>query len=66
MGAVTAIKTYSLLHSREKINDINIMGLVLDSPFISLRRMVIEVGRARVNIPEILIKALFVMVGSSI
>jgi hypothetical protein len=40
--------------------------MVLDSAFVSLKRMVVEVAQARINVPEFLIKALFLMVGSSI
>ena len=43
-----------------------ILGLILDSAFISLRRMVIEVGNSKFNLPEILIKAFLLMIGSSI
>lgn len=69
MGAVTAVKLYSLLQQEQsvgRLNDIKIMGLVLDSAFISLKRMVVEVGQNRMNIPELLIKAIFLMIGSSI
>lgn len=38
----------------------------MDSAFISLKRLVVEVGRSRISIPEIIIKALFLMIGSSI
>lgn len=44
MGAVTAIKFYQLLTERQnagQYTDILILGLVLDSAFISLKRMVI-------------------------
>lgn len=42
------------------------VGLVLDSAFVSLRRMVVEVGCAQMKVPELLVKALFLLVGSSI
>jgi len=54
MGAVTAIKFYSLLAQQQtlgKYSDCKILGLVLDSAFISLKRLVVEVGRSRVSIP---------------
>ena len=69
MGAVAAIKFYSLLtqeQSAGRFSDICIIGLVLDSAFISLKRMVVEVGRSRITVPEILIKAAFMMISSSI
>jgi hypothetical protein len=69
MGAVAAIKFYSLLNEKQlrgKYTVYKILGLVLDSAFISLKRLVIEVGRSRVNIPEFLIRAIFMMIGSSI
>jgi hypothetical protein len=43
MGAVTAIKCYSLLMQEQKRGlrtNITILGLILDSAFISLRRLV--------------------------
>ncbi len=40
--------------------------MVLDSAFISLKRMVVEVGCSRMNIPTLFVKALFMMVGTSI
>ncbi len=46
--------------------EVKILGLVLDSAFVSLKRMVIEVGSAHMKIPELLIKAIFLLVGSSI
>lgn len=69
MGAVTAIKLYALLQqeqSENRLTNIRILGMVLDSAFISLKRMVVEVGQAHINVPEFLIKALFLIVGSSI
>lgn len=54
MGAVAAIKFYSLLtqeQSAGRFSDICIIGLVLDSAFISLKRMVVEVGRSRITVP---------------
>lgn len=69
MGAVTAVKLYTLLLQEQALNrltDIKILGMILDSAFISLKRMVIEVGQTRINMPEFLIKAVFLMVGSSI
>lgn len=69
MGAVTAIKLYSLLNDQqncEKSGEIRILALVLDSAFISLKRMVVEVGSTQINMPELLVKALFLLVGSSI
>jgi hypothetical protein len=69
MGAVTAVKLYTLLQQEQgvgRLTDVKILGLVLDSAFISLKRMVVEVGQNRMNIPEFLIKAIFLMVGSSI
>lgn len=44
MGAVTAIKFYSLLVEEQRRGlfvDFVILGLILDSAFISLRKMVI-------------------------
>jgi hypothetical protein len=69
MGAVAAIKFHSLLTAKQllgKYSEYKILGLILDSAFISLKRLVIEVGRSRVNIPEFLIRALFLMISSSI
>jgi pimeloyl-ACP methyl ester carboxylesterase len=69
MGAVTAVKLYSLLlqeQAKGRHSDMRILGLVMDSAFISLKRMVVEVGQNKLNIPEFLIKAIFLMVGSSI
>ena len=69
MGAGSAIKLYGLLsdmHSRGKMGIYKIIGLALDSAFISLKQMVVDVGQSRMNIPEFLVKALFFFVGSSI
>ena len=69
MGAVSAIKLYSLLtdmHARGKMGIYKIIGLALDSAFVSLKQMVVDVGRSRMSIPEFLVKALFMFVGSSI
>lgn len=69
MGAVAAIKFYQLLGDEQKggrIKDVVIIGLVLDSAFISLKRMVVEVAQSRISIPGLLIKAVFMMVSSSI
>jgi hypothetical protein len=54
MGAVTAIKFYSLLTKEQKrglYSNINILGMILDSAFISLRRMVAEVGSRKRSMP---------------
>jgi hypothetical protein len=54
MGAVTAIKFYSLLVQEQKRglwSNISILGLILDSAFISLRRMVAEVGSRKSSMP---------------
>ena len=44
MGAVTAIKLYTLLQQEQaegRLRDMRILGLVLDSAFISLKRLVV-------------------------
>lgn len=44
MGAVTAVKLYALLiqeQSEGRLSNIRILGMVLDSAFISLKRMVV-------------------------
>jgi len=54
MGAVTAVKLYTSLQQEQslgKLTDVKIIGLVLDSAFISLKRMVVEVGQNRMKIP---------------
>jgi hypothetical protein len=54
MGAVAAVKFYSLLAQEQadgRFTDISILGLVLDSAFISLKRMVVEVGQSRISVP---------------
>jgi hypothetical protein len=54
MGAVTAIKLYTLLkkeQSEGRLSNLRILGMVLDSAFISLKRMVVEVGQSRINVP---------------
>jgi pimeloyl-ACP methyl ester carboxylesterase len=69
MGAVAAIKFYQLLAQEQiagRCQDIAVLGLVLDSAFISLKRMVVEVAQSRVTIPGLLVKAVFMMVSSSI
>lgn len=69
MGAVAAIKFYSLLMKEQtlgRFTDFAILGLVLDSAFISLKRMVVDVGKSMISMPEILIKAIFLIVKSSI
>ena len=69
MGAVAAIKFYNILleqQRNDRLMEYRILGLILDSAFISLRRMVIEVGNSKFNLPEILIKAFLLMIGSSI
>ena len=69
MGAVTAVKLYTLLSEEQsvgRLSEVKIVSLILDSAFISLKRMVTEVGQSRLKIPEFLIKAIFLMVGSSI
>lgn len=64
MGAVTAIKVNKLLV--EEHQPVKILGLVLDSPFISLKQIVVNMGQAKMNVPEFVIKALFLIIGSSI
>lgn len=69
MGAVAAIKFYHLLgeeQSAGRCQEIVVLGLVLDSAFISLKRMVVEVAQSRISIPGLLVKAVFMMVSSSI
>jgi hypothetical protein len=69
MGAVAAIKFYHLLAQQQTAGhsqDIAILGLVLDSAFISLKRMVVEAAQSRVSVPGLLVKAVFMMVSSSI
>lgn len=72
MGAVAAIKFYTYLdqvrkEGREKwMDEIVINSLVLDSPFYSLSSLAIEIARTRVKIPELLIKAVFLMIQSTI
>jgi alpha-beta hydrolase superfamily lysophospholipase len=69
MGAVAAVKFYQLLGEEQGVGrhtDVTILGLVLDSAFISLKRMVVEVAQSRVSIPGLLVKAVFMMVSSSI
>ena len=54
MGAVTAVKFNSLLFQEQKrglYGNINIVGLILDSAFVSLRRMVAEVGSRKSSMP---------------
>ena len=54
MGAVTAIKLYTLLLQEQaegRLTEMKIHSLVLDSAFISLKRMVVEVGQNRIHIP---------------
>ena len=54
MGAVTAVKLYTLLlqeQSQNRLTTLRILGMVLDSAFVSLKRMVIEVGQTRINMP---------------
>lgn len=69
MGAVAAIKFYQLLGEEQRAGhcqDIAILGLVLDSAFISLKRMVVEVAQSKISIPGLLVKAVFMMVSSTI
>lgn len=54
MGAVTAVKFYSLLAQEQKqgaYTEFTILGLILDSAFISLKRMVVEVGSRLSSMP---------------
>lgn len=54
MGAVTAIKFYSLLvHEQRRgfFTEFTVLGLILDSAFISLKRMVVEVGSRLSSMP---------------
>ena len=69
MGAVAAIKLCSLIELSKRQNKhsyINMMGVILDSPFCSLSRLAVEVAQKHINIPEILLKAVFMMIKSTI
>lgn len=72
MGAVAAIKFSGLLHSlqlttrKQSAPDFQLISMVLDSPFHSLMELAMEIGKSKVAIPDLLIKAVLMMVKSTI
>ena len=55
MGAVAAIKFYTLLQEQKEVHrelmSLRILGLVLDSPFSSLNQLAVQIAKKRINIP---------------
>jgi hypothetical protein len=48
------------------LRNIKLIALVLDSPFVSLGQLAIEIAKNKINMPEILIKVAFYMIQGTI
>jgi pimeloyl-ACP methyl ester carboxylesterase len=60
MGAVASIKYCEM--SMNTNNGVEICGLILDSPFQSLKKLIVELGAKQTELPKLFIQAFYHMI----
>lgn len=64
MGAVAGLKYCEMM--MENRTEVEIHGIVLDSPFQSLKKLIIELGAKRSNLPQFCVHAFYFLIQSTL